>query len=1037
MLQVLTEAKKTNRMKIDEVFFKTLVDKMDDYGVFSIDKNGIITSWNIGAKQIFGYNANEIIGKNLRLLYTDEDNTNNIAETELKTAEQRGTSGDERWHIRKDSTLFWATGFVIAMKDDHGNVIEFTKFVRDYTSRKLQIALPKSTVDVMESISDAFFALDKDFNFIYMNKKAEQILMRKQKDLLGKHLWDEFKEAVGTPFYKNYVAAMKSGRSVYFEEFYPPLKKWFRVHAYPSKDGLAVYFMDVSKEKQSELILQESEKRYKNLYETMIQGVIYYDINGHIISANQAMERILGVSSKDLVKKKKIRDSWITINEAGKPFPEEEDPIEVALKKGKKVKNIIMGILLTENAEYRWLKIDAVPQFLPGSKKPYQVYAIFDDITEQKRIQHMLDMRLKLQKAISTLGHKALSQTPLEELFQEAAEQLSEILQVEYVKILELLPDEKNLVIRAGVGWNPDVKIDVTTVGIGPNSQAGYTLMTKKPVIVKDLRVDKRFKGPPLLKRHKVISGMSVILQGNEGPYGVLGVHTKIKRIFTHDDIYYLQSVGNMLALAIQQNQTEQELRDSEEYLRQLAETIPQLVWITRPDGYHEFYNKRWYEFTRLTHEESIGKGWSTLLHPDDVERSWKTWEHCLKTGEQYEIEYRFKDVRTGEYRWFLGRALPVRDSDGDIIKWFGTCTDIHEQKKTLEELERSQKQFSALFSSSVIGVLYCDLKGKIFNANDAFLDMIGYSRQELENGKIYWDKLTPSEFKESDQFATQALMKTGVAPAWEKEYIRKDGSQIPVIVGAALLNKDTTETIAFVIDNSERKKLEARKDEFIGIASHELKTPLTSIKGYTQILERIIHQMGDARLQLYLKKTNTYIDRLNSLISDLLDVSKIQAGKLQMDYSRFKFSELLNDGIESMLHTHENHEIELDGDVDEIVYGDRHRLEQVITNLLSNAIKYSPRANKVRVHVKKADKSITVGVTDFGIGIPESEQHKLFQRFYRVETTAKRFSGLGIGLYVSSEIVQRHGGKMWVESVPGQGSTFYFTLPITKHLHV
>lgn len=1024
-------------MKIDDSFFKTLVDKMNDYGIFSIDSKGIIVSWNAGAEQIFGYKETEIIGKDVKLLYTEEDNKEHIAEKELTIAEKRGTAGDERWHIRKDGTLFWATGFVIAMKDDNGDVIEYTKFVRDYTSRKLQIALPTNTVDVMESISDAFFALDKDFNFIYMNKKAETVLNRKQKDLIGHNLWEKFNEAVGTSFYDNFIQSTKTGTSVYFEDIYKPLNKWFRVHAYPSKDGLAVYFMDITKEKQSELILQESEKRYKNLYDTMIQGVIYYDSNGHIISANPAMERILGVSADELVSKKKIRDSWITVNEEGFPFPSTEDPIEVSLKKGKKIKNVVMGILLSEDSEYRWLKIDAVPQFLPGSKKPYQVYAIFDDITEQKRTQHMLDMRLKLQKAISRLGHLALSQQPLHELFQEATQQLSDILQVEYTKILELQPEEQNLILRAGIGWNEDVKPNISTVGMGANSQAGYTLMTNKPVIVKDLRTDKRFNGPPLLKRHKVISGMSVILQGNDGPYGVLGIHTKVKRIFTSDDVYYLQSVGNMLALAIQQNQTEQELRDSEEYLRLLAETIPQLVWITRPDGYHEFYNRRWYEFTGLSMTESEGSGWSTLLHPDDIDRSWKTWKHSLETGEPYEIEYRFKDRATGEYRWFLARALPVRDSNGEIIKWFGTCTDIHEQKRTLEELERSQKQFSALFSSSVIGVLYCDLKGKIYNANDAFLEMIGYSRNELEAGKIYWDKITPSEFKQSDQTATQALMQTGVAPAWEKEYIRKDGSLIPVIVGAALLNKESTETIAFVIDNSERKKLEARKDEFIGIASHELKTPLTSIKGYTQILERIIHQMGDDRLKLYLKKTNTYIDRLNSLISDLLDVSKIQAGKLQMDYSRFKFSELLTDGIESMQHTHENHSIELKGDVDASVYGDRHRLEQVITNLLSNAIKYSPRANKVTVEVKKANKVITVGITDYGIGIAESEQHKLFQRFYRVEATAKRFSGLGIGLYVSSEIIQRHGGKMWVESTPGQGSTFYFTLPITKNLQV
>lgn len=356
---------------------------------------------------------------------------------------------------------------------------------------------------------------------------------------------------------------------------------------------------------------------------------------------------------------------------------------------------------------------------------------------------------------------------------------------------------------------------------------------------------------------------------------------------------------------------------------------------------------------------------------------------------------------------------------------------EITRRKETEEALIQSKAQMQQLYDANIIGVYYCNVKGTIFDANDAFLNTVGYTRDDLTTGKLNWISLTPPQYHPIDEKAIVELLKTGVLKPWEKEYIRKDGSQVPVIVGATLTDKAKGEAMAFVLDITERKKLEQRKDEFIGIASHELKTPLTSIKGYVQILERIIHQMGDPRLELYLKKTNTYIDRLNTLIADLLDVSKIQAGKLQLNFDTFNIKDLAQDSIESIQHMNSHHKIVLQNAVDIQINGDRQRLEQVFTNLLTNAIKYSPKADTVIVSLKHNEKEVQVSVQDFGVGIPKKEQQKLFQRFYRVESTAKKFSGLGIGLYISCEIVERHGGHMWVESDEGKGSTFYFTLPL------
>jgi signal transduction histidine kinase len=227
-----------------------------------------------------------------------------------------------------------------------------------------------------------------------------------------------------------------------------------------------------------------------------------------------------------------------------------------------------------------------------------------------------------------------------------------------------------------------------------------------------------------------------------------------------------------------------------------------------------------------------------------------------------------------------------------------------------------------------------------------------------------------------------------------------------------------------------DQKLMDEKKDEFIGIASHELKTPLTSAKAYAQILQMQLQKEHNEEALLYVNKTNLFIDRLNNLISELLDITKIQHGKLQMNFAPFDFDKMVQDTIELTQHTRPKHRIYITGKAAHAINGDRDRIQQVLINLLSNAIKYSPGADRVDISIMHTEKGLQVGVKDYGIGIPRSDQQKIFDRFYRVEDKATKFQGLGIGLYISAEIIKRHHGDIWVESIPGKGSTFYFRVP-------
>ena len=227
------------------------------------------------------------------------------------------------------------------------------------------------------------------------------------------------------------------------------------------------------------------------------------------------------------------------------------------------------------------------------------------------------------------------------------------------------------------------------------------------------------------------------------------------------------------------------------------------------------------------------------------------------------------------------------------------------------------------------------------------------------------------------------------------------------------------------------RKQAERKKDEFISIASHELKTPLTSVKGYVQLLERSIDKGDVPTLKKHLLKAQIQLEKLNELITDLLDISKIESGKLKFNKQPFMMDTLL-DSVTDIIHqSNPEFKIIKTGTAKREICADEMRIEQVIINFLTNAIKYSPGTSEIHIKVEERGEHIYVGVKDFGIGINADQQKNVFEKFYRVEETAIHFQGLGIGLYISAEIIRRHNGEVGVQSIPGEGSEFYFSIPL------
>ncbi len=416
-----------------------------------------------------------------------------------------------------------------------------------------------------------------------------------------------------------------------------------------------------------------------------------------------------------------------------------------------------------------------------------------------------------------------------------------------------------------------------------------------------------------------------------------------------------------------------------------------------------------------------IGKTASEIFSPEMANYIYRRGREVLKNKKHFEEEFFCTRTR----RWLDIDFYPATSGLTVYI-----C-DINEQKRNEERLKKIEFQFKRLIDSNIIGVAIEEISGKIVDANDVFLKIIGYRREELL--KLNWKKLTSPVYRQNDAESMKTLFEKGEIFPYEKEYIRKDGRKIPVLKGGASLEKNPPTAVVFIIDISEQKKLEQRKDEFISMASHELKTPLTSVKAFSQLLQRHAGDIKDRKAMDYLSRMDNQLDRLTKLIVDLLDVTKIQEGKLLFSKETFDFDKLVEEIIGDIRIVSPNHKIIRTGASRMNVSADKFRISQLITNLLNNAIKYSHAGGKIRVVLSANNHNVILSVEDKGIGISKDNQTEIFNKFYRVDSPSNRsYPGLGLGLYISSEIIRRHHGKIWVNSQEGKGAIFSISLPAT-----
>jgi PAS domain S-box-containing protein len=384
-------------------------------------------------------------------------------------------------------------------------------------------------------------------------------------------------------------------------------------------------------------------------------------------------------------------------------------------------------------------------------------------------------------------------------------------------------------------------------------------------------------------------------------------------------------------------------LREGAQRYSFLADTVPQIIWTARPDGTVDYFNKAWLDYTGLTLAQT-NWGWKPVLHPADLQPCIERWTHSFTTGENLEIEYRFKRASDGAYRWHVGRALPMRDEDGKIVQWVGTCTDIDDAKRSKETLQAAHDE---------LGLRVLERTSELEESNKHLLQ----KNQEIQN--------------------------------------------------------------------------------FYHTVSHELKTPLTSAREFISIVMDGLAGPLNETQQEYLGIARQSCHRLRVCINDLMDATRLETGKLTLEMKRGSLATLIQQLVTLLGPVAARKKIslrhEVQADLPDVPF-DENRLMQVLVNLVNNAVKFTPENGHVTITAGEAPDDpeyFHVCVKDTGCGIAPAELERVFECLYQVPNSdGGSEQGVGLGLYICRELVQSHGGKIWIESELGKGSTFCFSIP-------
>jgi PAS domain S-box-containing protein len=562
-----------------------------------------------------------------------------------------------------------------------------------------------------------------------------------------------------------------------------------------------------------------------------------------------------------------------------------------------------------------------------------------------------------------------------------------------------------------------------------------------------------------LLRSPETRSGLPQMLEITirEGGYRYETIHIRNDgtKFPVEVSLRYMELMGSPCFQALvrditQRKQFEKALIASEERLRLITNTMPQIVWTAKGDGSFEFVNSR---FEYLTGQNPLKENATIdFLHEDDKERVISYWLDAIHDIREHQIRLRIR-MKDGSFRWFLCLAIPMCGEDGSVIRWYGSATDIDELENMVAQ---RTEELSDLYNNAPCGYHSLDINGIFLKINNTALKWLGYEREELI-GKLSFSDILTEESKRAFKKNFKLFIKQGFVDNLEYDMLRKDGTLLPVLLSATsvrdiagniIMTRSTTvdhtvrrhheneilklnsilQEHGYNLENA-NKELEA----FTFSVSHDLRAPLRAINGFSQILLDDYSGKLDSEGKLMLEKVLSNAYRMRHLIEDLLRLSR--TGRQELNYTRIDMQALFNSMIEEIRQLFTERTIKTTVAQLPKAYGDLALLKQVISNLLSNGVKFSSKqaTSELEIGSMPGDDEIIFFIKDNGTGFDMKYAFELFGVFHRLNN-ADEFEGTGVGLALVKRIIDKHGGRVWADSEPGKGATFFFSLPRNKN---
>ncbi|HEX4924170.1 MAG TPA: PAS domain S-box protein [Bdellovibrionales bacterium] len=827
-------------------------------------------------------------------------------------------------------------------------------------------------------------------------------------------------------------------------------------------EGVMAIGQDVTKSVLARKRLEESEQKLRLITDAAPALISYIDKDLVYQFVNRVYEEWFGLDRKDVIGRS-MEDVL-----GPKAFAALQEPIRRALR-GEA--SHFERQLAYKHGGSRWVYGSYMPDIGPdGQVAGFAV--LITDISEQKGAQDNQRFKAELSERLARL------QNDPDEMLRLVTQELGERFSASRCWVSDIDERAEKAVVANGYasGFEP-LRGEFDLGAFGPEMVESWR--AGRVVRVDNVHTDSRtrtharahsslgiesFVTVPLLRHGHVVAALNVT---KRAPYR-----------WSDHEVELIRAVTESLWSAVENARLMAALRHSEEHFRRLAEAIPQIVWTTGPGRETTYINGRWKELTGETGVDPIN-----IIHADDWPHVIEVINEAFRKNEPYEAQYRLRD-KNGNYRWHLGRSVPLFDQNGQVIQWFGSATDIHQQKQA----EEAQ---AFLASATQVLISTADFQQRLEQVACLAIERFGgWCSISLidESGEI---REMAVAHRDPEKLAWARSINAGYkpdlnAPAGIGKVIRTGEAEFvphvtPELLLAAVPNETRRATLtalglksymccplrtrrgifgaitivgtdrvfdrddmaiaeelarrfSFAIDNArlvqDLKNAVASRDDFISIASHELKTPITSLKLQTQIFSRSVKRGNTSafepeKVQEMMDTIDRQANRLSRLVEEMLDISRIANGKLPLQTQRLELAELvrttLQDYAAGLQAAGSEFSFSSEGEV--FVNADRERIAQVLGNLLSNTIKYG-EGRPVELRVWAAGVSAFLSVRDSGMGIPKDKLEKVFEKFERA-VSSSNISGLGLGLFISRQIVELHGGRITATSEPGAGSTF------------